>query len=195
MADDEARNAHSKPESPNRAGDLAALLVAFKTAVQVGIVVRDLDQSMRELGELFGIGPFRVIECPPPGREDGQFYRGQPCRFRTRQAFADLGTVELELIQPLEGRTLWSDFLAEHGPGIHHIRFNVPDHEAITGYLQGKGVGKTQEGAGIREGTHWVNYDTEKRLGFVIEIMQPAPGSDGRTPGVARVSNPSGKPQ
>lgn len=162
----------------------------FRQAIQIGVVVRDLDATMKGLTEVFGIGPFRVMDCPPPGREDRQFYRGAPARFRTRQAFADLGSIELELIQPVEGKTIWSDFLAERGPGIHHIRFNVPDHEAVSSYLRGKGVGITQEGAGIRDGTHWINYDTESLLGFVIEIMQPAPGSDGRTPGVARQGPP-----
>jgi len=165
-------------------------LTGFERAIQIGVVVGDLDRTMQELTEVFGIGPFRVVECPPPGREDRQYYYGEPARFRARQAFADLESIELELIQPLEGRTIWSDFLAEHGPGIHHIRFNVPDHALLTAYLQGKGISKTQEGAGIREGTHWINYDTQARLGFIIEILQPAPGSDGRTPGVPRASRP-----
>lgn len=163
---------------------------SFRTVIQVGVVVRDLDQSMAALTSVLGISPFRVVECPAPGREHQQFYHGKPAQFRTRQAFADLGTVELELIQPLEGKTIWSDFLAERGPGIHHIRFNVPDHAALSAYLKDKGIGKTQEGAGIRDGTYWVNYDTEKLIGFIIEILQPAPGSDGRTPGVT----PRGKP-
>lgn len=158
----------------------------FRTAIQVGVVVRDIEQSMAALTSIFGIGPFRVVECPPPGREQQQFYYGQPTRFRTRQAFADLGSVELELIQPLEGQTIWSDFLAEHGPGIHHIRFNVPDEKALSAYLLERGIGKTQEGAGIREGSYWANYDTEKLVGFVVEILQPALGSDGRTPGVVK---------
>lgn len=162
----------------------------FRTAIQVGVVVRDLDQSMAALTAVFGIGPFRVVECPAPGREQQQFYHGEPARFRTRQAFADLGTVELELIQPLEGKTIWSDFLAERGPGIHHIRFNVPDHQALSAYLQDQDIGKIQEGAGVREGSYWVNYDTEKRIGFIIEILQPAVGSDGLTPGVPRHVKP-----
>lgn len=179
-----------KEATDSGSGASQTMLAPFKTAIQVGVVVRDIEQSMRGLTEVFGIGPFRVIDCPPPGREDRQFYNGEPARFRTRQSFADLGTIELELIQPLEGRSVWSDFLAEHGPGIHHIRFNVPDHQALTAYLADKGIGTTQEGAGVRDGTYWVNYKTEQLLGFVIEIMQPAPGSDGRTPGVARAAVP-----
>lgn len=162
----------------------------FRRAVQIGVVVRDLEKSMQMLAAVFGIGPFRVVECPPPGREERQFYRGEPARFRTKQAFADLGSVELELIEPLEGTTLWSDFLAARGPGIHHVRFNVPDHDALTGYLGQRGIGTTQEGAGIREGSYWVNYDTEDLIGFVIEVLQPAPESDGLTPGVVRREAP-----
>ncbi len=158
----------------------------FRTAIQVGVVVRDIEQSMAALTSIFGIGPFRVVECPPQERAEQQFYHGELARFRTRQAFADLGSVELELIQPLEGQTIWSDFLAERGPGIHHIRFNVPNEKALSAYLLKKGIGKTQEGAGIREGSYWANYDTEKLVGFVVEILQPALGSDGRTPGVVK---------
>ncbi len=158
----------------------------FRTAIQVGVVVRDIEKSMAALTAIFGIGPFRVVDSPLPEREQQQFYYGQPTRFRMRQAFADLGTVELELIQPLEGQTIWSDFLAERGPGIHHIRFNVPDENALSAYLLERGIGKTQEGAGIRKGSYWANYDTEKLVGFVIEILQPALGSDGRTPGVVK---------
>ncbi len=158
------------------------LLRAFTNAVQVGVVVADIEKSMRGLTDLFGIGPFRVVECPPPGREDRQFREGRPIRFRTRQAFADLGSVELELIQPVEGDTIWSEFLARRGPGIHHVRFNAENLEDVITSLRGAGVGITQEGAGIREGTRWVNFDTEGRVGFTIEAMKPAPGTDGRTP-------------
>jgi methylmalonyl-CoA/ethylmalonyl-CoA epimerase len=159
-------------------------LEGFDRVIQVGVVVRDIEGVMKRLTELFGIGPFRVVDCPPPERADRQFYYGELAKFHTRQAFADLGSIELELIEPLEGRTIWSDFLAERGPGIHHIRFNVPDQEKLTAYLSGQGIGKSQEGAGIRDGSYWVNYDTEKLVGFIVEILQPAPDSDGRTPGV-----------
>lgn len=176
--------------SKTEGSEPAAITQPFRTAIQVGVVVRDLEQSMAALTAVFGIGPFRVVTCPPPERVDAQFYHGQPARFETRQAFADLGNVELELIQPVEGQTIWADFLRERGPGLHHIRFNVPDHKAVTAYLATKGLQTTQEGAGIRDGTYWVNYDTEKLIGFIIEIMQPAPGSDGRTPGVQRQAKP-----
>lgn len=155
------------------------------SAVQVGMVVRDIEATMRALTEMFGIGPFRVVDCPPPERKDQQFLRGEPARFRTRQAFADLGAFELELIQPIDGTTIWSEYLESHGPGLHHIRFNTPDLDQVVAAMNARGIATTQEGAGIREGTYWANFDTEALLGFTMEIMKPLPGTDGRTPGAS----------
>ena len=158
----------------------------FGEVIQVGVVVRDLDRTMVGLTEIFGIGPFRTIVYPPEDRTDIEIeYRGKPGDFRYRQAFVDLGSVELEIIQPLEGETIWSDFLEEHGEGIHHIRFNVADLQSVLSYLAEQDVSVTQAGSGLRPGTFWANLSTQQKLGFTIELMEPVPGSDGRTPGIA----------
>ena len=156
----------------------------FKEVVQIGAVVKDLDKSIQVLSEVFGIGPFnRIDDWPPPERPDYElYYYGQPGQFTARMAFVALGPVELELIQPLEGRSIWSDFLGEHGEGIHHIRFNTPDHDAVIEYLAGHGIGISQMGSGLRPGTFWVNFDTQEYVGFTIEIMKALPGTSGRTP-------------
>ena len=155
----------------------------FKDFVQIGVVVRDLDQVTTALSQIFGIGPFRTIEWPPADRPDiERYYYGAPGDFSARMAFTELGPVELELIQPLEGESIWADFLREHGEGIHHIRFNVPDIQPVIEYLGGHGIQPAQMGSGIRPGTLWANFDTESQIGFVIEAMKTLPGSDGRTP-------------
>ena len=42
----------------------------FSDFVQVGAIVQDIDQSMKVLSEVFGIGPWRVVAWPPEGRTD-----------------------------------------------------------------------------------------------------------------------------
>lgn len=37
----------------------------FRKAIQAGVVVPDPDQSM---APVFGMGPFHMIACPPPGQ-------------------------------------------------------------------------------------------------------------------------------
>ena len=155
----------------------------FNKFVQIGVVVADLDASMKNLTEIFGLGPFRVIEWPPEGRTDIQkYYHGKPGNFTARMAFTELGPVELELIQPVEGESIWSDFLRDHGGGIHHIRFNVDDTKTVQDYLATKGIESAQHGSGIRPGTTWMNFGSEAQVGFVIEIMNALPGTTGRTP-------------
>ena len=156
---------------------------AFHHVYQIGVVVRDLDKAVHMLTQLFGIGPFRETVFPPPGRGDmDRRYRGQPGDFVYRQAFADLGNVELEVIQPLMGDSIWTDFLEKHGEGIHHIRFNTYDIAQLAEYLADEGIATLMSGSGIRPGTSWANFDTEGAIGFTIEVMQAVPGTNGLTP-------------
>jgi methylmalonyl-CoA/ethylmalonyl-CoA epimerase len=155
----------------------------FKKFAQVGVIVKDLDHSVRMLEEIFGIGPFRVVDWPPADRTDMQrFYHGRPANFTARMAFADLGGTELELIQPVSGESMWADFLRTHGEGIHHIRFNVDEVAPVVEYLGEHGIAPAQSALGLRPGTSWVNLSSEEQVGFVIEIMNAIPGTDGRTP-------------
>jgi len=155
----------------------------FKNFVQIGVVVDDLDKSIHNLKEIFGIGPFRVIDWPPEDRSDiKKYYYGEPGEFTARMAFTELGPVELELIQPVSGKSIWGDFLRESGGGVHHIRFNVDDIETVQSYLDDYEITPAQHGSGIRPGTTWMNFATKDKVGFIIEIMNVLPGTDGRTP-------------
>jgi methylmalonyl-CoA/ethylmalonyl-CoA epimerase len=155
----------------------------FNDLVQIGIVVADVDKSARYLSEIFGIGPFRKIDFPPADRPEVQrYYYGEPGDFTARLAFANAGPVELELIQPVSGKSIWRDFLEQHGEGIHHIRFNVADAGEASAYLAGKGIEPAQWGSGLRPGTTWKYFSTEHLIGFCIEIINRIPGTDGRTP-------------
>jgi len=156
----------------------------FNNFVQIGAVVADIDKTIEVLTRVFGLGPFRIIDWPPPGRQAlERFYHGQPAKFTGRLAFTELGDIELELIQPGEGPSAWADFLAQHGPGLHHIRFNTEDDlTPALQYLQSQGIGAAQMGLGLRPGTIFVNLDTEEQVGFGIEIFKAVPGTDGRAP-------------
>jgi hypothetical protein len=163
--------------------DMIPVRPEFRDLVQIGVVISDLDASIRVLSEVFGIGPFRTIDWPPAGRTDMErFYHGGPADFTARMAWTELGPIELELIEPLEGESIWSDFLEEHGEGIHHIRFNVSDLEGVIRYLTAQGIAVTQQGSGIRPGTTWAYLGTESKVGFIVEVMNVLPGTDGRTP-------------
>jgi methylmalonyl-CoA/ethylmalonyl-CoA epimerase len=51
---------------------------------------------------------------------------------RFRWAYYELGNASrLELIEPIEGGNFLTDFLDEHGPGLHHVTLEVADIERV----------------------------------------------------------------
>jgi methylmalonyl-CoA/ethylmalonyl-CoA epimerase len=152
--------------------------VQLKRIVQIGIVVGDRDRTTQLLTTLFGIGPFRLVEWPDRA-EAKYYYRGVEEKVRIKQAFVQLGDVEVELIQPVEGHSAYKDFLDETGGGIHHVLFEVKDIEPVIQELAKSGVTVLQSGTGIRPGTRWALLDTQKLLGFLVELRHRPSDSDG----------------
>jgi catechol 2,3-dioxygenase-like lactoylglutathione lyase family enzyme len=150
----------------------------LKRLVQIGIVVADRDRTTQLLTSLFGIGPFRLVEWPDRA-ESKYYYRGVEENIRIRQAFVRLGDVEVELIQPVEGRSGYGDFLKQTGGGIHHVLFEVSDIDPVIRELAKSGVTVLQSGTGIRPGTRWALLDTREMLGFYVELRHRPGESDG----------------
>ena len=98
----------------------------FSNIMQVGIVVKDINKAMEHFSSL-GIGPFKVS---PRGAVPAYIdlkTRGKPADYKMEIRFAQVGNVEIELIQPLEGESIHKDFLEEKGEGLHHLGFSVDD--------------------------------------------------------------------
>jgi methylmalonyl-CoA/ethylmalonyl-CoA epimerase len=158
----------------------------LKRPVQVGVVVKDLARATQLLTELFGIGPFHFIEWPNRP-ESKYFFRGKEEQIKIRQAFTQVGPLELELIQPLEGeKNAYYEFLEQKGGGIHHILFEVENMDETVQNLAAHQVQVLQAGTGIRPGTRWSLLDTQALVGFLLELRQVAPGCDGTSIPVER---------
>lgn len=153
-------------------------VLALKRIVQIGIVVADQAKTTQLLTSLFGIGPFRLVEWPDRA-ESKYYYRDVEEKIRLRQAFVQMGDVEIELIQPLEGRSGYKDFLDQSGGGIHHVLFEVSDIDPVLQELAKSGITVLQSGTGIRPGTRWALLDTKELLGFFVELRHRPGETDG----------------
>ena len=109
---------------------------------QVGVVVRDMDRAKAFFESTLAIGPFIEVDV----KFTDKMYRGQPEDFEMRLAFASLGPIEFELIQPTRGRTIYDDHLATKGEGLHHLGFDVKDMDAKVEYLKSRGIKVLQSG-------------------------------------------------
>lgn len=52
---------------------------------------------------------------------DSCSYRGKPADFVAHISLSYLGDMQLELIEPVRGENVYSEFLRACGPGLHHI--------------------------------------------------------------------------
>jgi len=104
----------------------------LRTVNHIGIAVNDIDKVIEKWSSMFGIGPwtFRDIgDTDKKGRS-----------WKAKLAFADLGPVQIELIQPVEGRIFQSRFLETCGEGLHHLGFYVDDVEGEVSNLLAQGA-------------------------------------------------------
>jgi methylmalonyl-CoA/ethylmalonyl-CoA epimerase len=141
--------------------------------VQVGVVVRNLDETIEQLSATFGFGPWYRFVWPQHREQLKGYYRGQTGKFSMALAFAKLGHVELELMQPLEGESVYSEFLATKGEGLHHIHFDVPVVADAVAAWKADGIEVIQSGTGLRPGTEWAYLNTAELPGFggiVVEL-------------------------
>ena len=88
---------------------------------QVSFAVRDAEDAARRWEPIFG--PFEIMTVDLPAIE----YRGRASSARLTLGFGRSGDIEIELVEVLEGDSPVADHLAEHGEGIHHVRFPVHD--------------------------------------------------------------------
>ena len=140
--------------------------IALPQQLHIGVVVKDMDRTIQRLTSTFGIGPWDIKERRYP-EEQVVVGKGP---FSYRVAFADLGPIELELIEVLEGSTIHADFLNARGEGIHHIGFRVKDLENTVTTLQQQGIGVLQ--SAFREGSRYVYMDPAELGGIMFEFVE-----------------------
>jgi len=154
---------------------MTATLPFQVTAVsQVGFVVRDLDKAMAAYWRV-GVGPWRVYTYGAPLVKDIT-YRGKPGNWRFLIALASLGGgFSLELIQPLSGESIYSEFLERHGEGgIQHLGIVVEDMDRVVAEAQRAGYTVIQSGRGhgVRGDGKFAYLSTEDDLFTVYELME-----------------------
>jgi methylmalonyl-CoA/ethylmalonyl-CoA epimerase len=100
-------------------------------------------------------------------------FRGAPGSFAMRLALAG-SNPQIELIQPLSGPSLYHEWLAERGEGLHHLGMRVGDLAAAVGELERSGHRVLQSGRGYgQDGDGGFAYlDTTAELGVVLELIE-----------------------
>jgi catechol 2,3-dioxygenase-like lactoylglutathione lyase family enzyme len=138
---------------------------------QVAVVVEDLDEAVRRWSALLEIGPWTGYRLEPPLLKD-MYYNGSEVEFSLRHALAWQGDAQFELVQPLDGPSIFADHLADHGEGLHHIGKYVADHPRAVSEAMSAGFVPLQSARGFgAEGDGAFAYFRAPGVATIIELI------------------------
>jgi catechol 2,3-dioxygenase-like lactoylglutathione lyase family enzyme len=103
-----------------------------QTPVQIAWVTKDLAATEAALTTLLGAKKWIRVPDVRFG-PDTCTYRGRPADFVAHISFSYAGDTQLELIAPVTGESVYSEFLDRAGPGLHHICVEVDDVDEAVG--------------------------------------------------------------
>jgi hypothetical protein len=142
---------------------------------QYALVVKDL-QAVSDYWEHLGLP---AMEVTHPALTDLE-YHGKPGTFDQKLGWHRHGTVTWEWIQPLAGPTVYQDFLAEHGEGVHHFAFDVADIDEVAAAWTKQGYPIIQSGGWGEKGHpgsgRFAYADTTPIGEITIELLWNYPG-------------------
>lgn len=147
--------------------------IEVKQVYQICVVVKDIHRAMENYWKIFGIGPWKVYTFQSPDLSETTF-RGKPEPYSMKLASARIGALEWELIQPLEGRSAYAEFLEQKGEGLHHVALTVDDFDKTVAALERQGMGVHM--SGCFRGVTFVYMDTQDSIGTLTELCKVPPG-------------------
>jgi methylmalonyl-CoA/ethylmalonyl-CoA epimerase len=140
---------------------------------QVSYVVRDMDAAQEWFKRVLGVRHFGTFET----------FLGPDFKFRMRGrahpgikikvAMARLGAggrYELELIEPERSDNIYNEFLEQHGPGLHHVAYVVPDFDKAVAPVLAAGMQPLIEFE--NPGTRGAYFDLRPAGASIIEVVE-----------------------
>lgn len=146
----------------------------IRKLLQIGIIVEDLEATVKNYETNYGIGPWHIGRLSPESMPK-LYVDGKPGDLDFKMAMCNCFGMQIELIQPISD-SAYKTWLKEHGPGIHHIAVITKDsfkdviaeHKKLTGndpWIWAKDTG-APEGRNLE----FAYLDLRKDLGLFIEV-------------------------
>lgn len=130
----------------------------FETIDHIGLAVTDITAAITLYQTQFGVHQWQIIELPER---------------HMRVAITTIGTSMVELIAPTAPEAAFAKYLAEKGPGMHHIAYRVADITAALATLKAQGLRLVDEvpRPGLH-GTLVAFVHPKATMGTLIELVQ-----------------------
>ena len=149
--------------------------IASGPVTQLCWVTEDIAATESHLGAHHEVGPWTRLDGIHFDPEHCRLH-GEPADFVVDVSLAYAGDLQLELIQPVRGASIYTEFLARNQPGLHHLCFEVPDLDAALASAAASGLDIAQQGS-MMDGEMRFAYVDGAHAGVpYVELAELGPG-------------------
>jgi len=172
--------------------------LSHEKIVQFSLVVKDAEKTARRFAQIFGIR-MKLYSLRLGNSIWHNRQTDEGCDLR--MAIGNLGGRSIKLVQPVAGRSAYSEFLKKSGEGFYSIGLGaLINHDDVVSTLNKSGINLEMQGDGDH-GSKFSIMDTTADLGCRIELCSPELSLNNRRlehagivlpdgPGVARLEHP-----
>jgi methylmalonyl-CoA/ethylmalonyl-CoA epimerase len=140
-------------------------ILGTKVITQIGILVRDIEKTSQAYADFLGMEKPQWSITDAAEKAQTQ-YRGKRTDARAKLAFFDMGSLQLELIEPDHNPSTWRESLDKNGEGPHHIAF------VIEGIKEKIAVLERNQMPLLQKGEYTGGRYALKDLKVIIELLE-----------------------
>lgn len=144
-------------------------VVESKKVAQVAVIVNDIDKARNAWASVLGM-PVPGVSIAEGHESRPTQYNDKPTDAKCKLAFLRMENLQIELIQPMGGKSTWQEYLDKHGEGIHHIAFNVKDINGVEKKFATIKMPTVQRGGW--NGGAYSYIDASADLGCILELLE-----------------------
>jgi len=133
---------------------------------QLGYVYKNIEKQAKLMEETLGLPKFQIIDVP---NLDTKF-RDKRTIVDIKVGFSQFGMFELELIQWVDGDSIYKEFLEQGKEGLHHYGVYVENLESYSTKM--KEMGFQSVNASQFVNLKWDYFDTTDVLGVCLEFIE-----------------------
>jgi hypothetical protein len=143
----------------------------FKGLHHVGVVYKDFSKIVERIEDLYGMPDVNIVESMV---EINTYIEELTEPLKIKVGFATFGDTMIELFEPLDDKSIYSEYLEKNPEGgVHHVGILVEDIDKETKKWDSKGLKRII--SGILPTNRFVYYDTRDIFGYVTELMDLVP--------------------
>ncbi len=140
---------------------------SYTNIIQAGVIVDDVEKAVKAYADVYGMGPWYIYNVDSTVGKN-MAVRGKVVGWGGKIARGVIGNVEIELIEPIDDKSIHYEYLKKYGPGIHHLMFTTDDFDRTVEWMKERGIEMVSSGE-LPGGIRFAYFATEDELGYVSE--------------------------